>query len=256
MMSTLIDEPVLIERRDSGVLLIAINRPDQRNAVNGAVAEGIGQALEALDADADLRIGILTGVGKGFCAGADLKAFAAGERGYYADRGFAGITQRSADKPLIAAVEGFALAGGLEVAIACDLLVASRGARLGIPEVKRSLVAGGGGLLRLPRLLSRAVAFELALTGDSILAERAYELGMVNRLTEPGGALDGALKLAAAITPNASLAFSGYKSILNESQDWPVAEFFERVAELADPIIDAEDANEAAIAFTHRRPPE
>ena len=117
---------VLTERRDA-VLLITMNRPDQRNAVNGAVAEGIGMALDELDADPDLTLGVLTGVGKGFCAGMDLKAFAAGERPWYADRGFAGITQRSADKPLIAAVEGFALAGGLEVALACDLIVAVQG---------------------------------------------------------------------------------------------------------------------------------
>ena len=246
---------VLTERRDGGVLVITINRPDQRNAVNAAVAEGIGRALDALDADAELAIGIVTGAGKGFCAGMDLKAFVAGERPWYADRGFAGITQRSADKPLIAAVEGFAVAGGLEVAIACDLIVASKGTRLGIPEVKRSLVAAGGGLLRLPRLLPRAVAFEMALTGDPILAERAYELGMVNRLTEPGGALDGALELAAQITPNAPLGLAGSKRILNESQDWPVAEFFDRQQAISGPIFDSEDAKEGATAFAEKRAP-
>jgi enoyl-CoA hydratase len=124
---------VLTERRDE-VLVITINRPDQRNAVNAAVAEGIGRALDDLDADSDLMIGILTGAGKGFCAGMDLKAFAAGERPWYADRGFAGITQRSSEKPLIAAVEGFAVAGGLEVAIACDLIVASRAPSSGSPR--------------------------------------------------------------------------------------------------------------------------
>jgi enoyl-CoA hydratase len=245
---------VLTERRD-GVLLITINRPDQRNAVNAAVAEGIGRALDALDADSELVIGILTGAGKGFCAGMDLKAFVTGERPWYGDRGFAGITQRSADKPLIAAVEGFAVAGGLEVAIACDLIVASKGTRLGIPEVKRSLVAAGGGLLRLPQLLPRAVAFEMALTGDPILAERAHELGMVNRLTEPGGALDGALELAAQITPNAPLGLAGSKRILNESQDWPVAEFFERQQAISGPIFDSEDAKEGATAFAEKRAP-
>jgi enoyl-CoA hydratase/carnithine racemase len=246
---------VLTERRDGGVLLITINRPDQRNAVNAAVAEGIGEALEALDADPELTLGILTGAGKGFCAGMDLKGFAAGQRPWYADRGFAGITQRAADKPLIAAVEGFALAGGLEVAIACDLIVASKGTRLGIPEVKRSLVAAAGGLLRLPRLLPRAIAFELALTGDPILAERAYELGMINRLTEPGGALDGALELAAQITPNSPLGLAGSKRILNESQDWPVAEFFERQQAISGPIFDSEDAKEGATAFAEKRAP-
>ena len=132
---------------------------------------------------------MLTGAGKGFCAGMDLKAFVTGERPCVDDRGFAGITQRSADKPLIAAVEGFAVAGGLEIALSCDLLVASRGAKLGIPEVKRSLVAAGGALLRLPRVLPRNVAMELVLTGDPITAERGYELGLVNRLADPGEAV-------------------------------------------------------------------
>ena len=178
---------VLSERRER-VLVITINRPDQRNAVNGAVATGIATALDALDADPGLSVGVLTGAGKGFCAGMDLKAFVAGESVHAGDRGFAGITRRASDKPLIAAVEGFAVAGGLEVALACDLIVAAKGTRLGIPEVKRSLVAAGGGLLRLPRVLPRNVAVELALTGEAIDAERAYALGMVNRLTEPGRA--------------------------------------------------------------------
>ena len=248
-------EPAILTEPRERILTITINRPDQRNAVNAAVAKGIGRALDELDADAELAIGILTGAGKGFCAGMDLKAFVAGERPWYGDRGFAGITQRSSDKPLIAAVEGFAVAGGLEVAIACDLIVASKATKLGIPEVKRSLVAAGGGLLRLPRLLPRAVAFEMALTGDPILAERAYELGMVNRLTEPGGALDGALELAAQIAPNAPLGLAGSKRILNESQDWPVAEFFERQQAISGPVFDSEDAREGATAFAEKRAP-
>ena len=245
---------VLTERRDK-VLVITINRPEQRNAINAAVAEGIGTALDALDADDGLAIGIVTGAGKGFSAGMDLKAFVAGERPWFNDYGFAGITQRSGAKPLIAAVEGFAVAGGLEVAIACDLIVAAKGAKLGVPEVKRSLVAAGGGLLRLPRLLPRAVAFEMALTGDPILAERAYELGMVNRLAEPGEALDVALELAAAITPNAPLGLIGSKRILNESLDWPDSEFFERQQAISGPIFDSEDAKEGATAFAEKRAP-
>jgi enoyl-CoA hydratase len=253
-MSPTSESEVLTERRDK-VLVITINRPDQRNAVNAAVAEGIGTALDALDADDGLAIGIITGAGKGFSAGMDLKAFVTGERPWYADRGFAGITQRAAAKPLIAAVEGFAVAGGLEIAIACDLIVASKGAKLGVPEVKRSLVAAGGGLLRLPRLLPRAVAFEMALTGDPILAERAYELGMVNRLAEPGEALSVALELAAAITPNGPLGLTGSKRILNESLDWPDAEFFERQQAISGPIFDSEDATEGATAFAEKRAP-
>jgi enoyl-CoA hydratase len=245
---------VLAETRDK-VLVITINRPDQRNAVNGAVAEGIGRALDRLDADEGLVLGVITGAGKGFCAGMDLKAFVTGERPWFEDRGFAGITQRAARKPLIAAIEGFAVAGGLEIALACDLIVAARGAKLGIPEVKRSLVAAGGGLLRLPRLLPRAVAMEMALTGDPLLAERAHELGMVNRLAEPGQALDTALALADEITPNAPLAIIGSKQILNESLDWPDAEFFERQQAISGPIFDSEDAREGATAFAEKRAP-
>jgi enoyl-CoA hydratase len=245
---------VLTEVRDK-VLVVTINRPDQRNAVNAAVAEGIARALDRLDADDGLVLGILTGAGKGFCAGMDLKAFVLGERPWYEDRGFAGITRRAADKPLIAAVEGFAVAGGLEVALACDLIVAARGAKLGVPEVKRSLVAAGGGLLRLPRLLPRAGAMEMARTGDPITAERAHELGMVNRLTDPGEALAGALELAAAITPNAPLGIIGSKRILNESLDWPDAEFFDRQEAISGPIFDSEDAKEGATAFAEKRAP-
>jgi enoyl-CoA hydratase len=249
------DGPLLTERRGR-VLLITINRPDQRNAVNGAVAAGIASALDELDADAGLSVGVLFGVGKGFCAGMDLKAFVSGERPFVEGRGFAGITQRAADKPLIAAVEGFALAGGLEVAIACDLIVAARGARLGIPEVKRGLVAAGGGLLRLPRALPRNVAMEMALTGDPIDAERANELGLVNRLTEPGEALSVALELAETIAANGPLALAATKRILVQSPDWPDSEFFERQQPFRDSAFDSEDAREGATAFAERRAPE
>jgi enoyl-CoA hydratase len=247
-------EPAVLSERRERVLLITINRPDQRNAVNAAVADGIAGALDALDADPALSVGVLTGAGKGFSAGMDLKAFVAGERPYAGDRGFAGIVERPADKPLIAAVEGFALAGGLEIALACDLIVASRGARMGVPEVKRSLVAAGGALLRLPRTLPRNLAMELALTGDPIEAERAYELGLVNRLTEPGGALDAALELAEAIAANGPLALRATKRILTESADWPQAEFFARQGEISGPVMASEDAREGATAFAEKRP--
>ena len=248
------DDPVLRERRGR-ILLITINRPDQRNAVNAAVSHGIAAALDELDAEAGLSVGVLTGAGKGFCAGMDLKAFVAGERPHVEGRGFAGITQRSADKPLIAAIEGFAVAGGLEVALACDLIVAARGARLGIPEVKRSLVAAGGALLRLPRALPRNVAMELALTGDPIEAERAHELGLVNRLANPGQALQAALELAETIAANGPLALAATKRIMVEAADWPDAEFFERQREITDPVFDSEDAREGATAFAERRDP-
>jgi enoyl-CoA hydratase len=248
------DSPVLTERRER-VLVITINRPDQRNAVNAAVAGGIAAALDELDAGDELSVGVLTGAGKGFCAGMDLKAFVAGERPWAGDRGFAGITQRSADKPLIAAIEGFAVAGGLEVALACDLMVAARGAKLGVPEVKRSLVAAGGALLRLPRVLPRNVATEMAFTGEPIEAERAYELGMVNRLAEPGQALSTALELAEQIAAGGPLALAATKRILRESPDWPDSEFFQRQAEIAAPVMDSQDAREGARAFAEKRPP-
>jgi enoyl-CoA hydratase len=248
------DSAVLTERRDR-VLVITLNRPDQRNAVNAAIAQGIAAALDELDSEAELSIGVITGAGKGFCSGMDLKAFVAGESPYADDRGFAGITQRASAKPLIAAIEGFAVAGGLEVALSCDLIVAARGARLGIPEVKRSLVAAGGGLLRLPRMLPRNIAMELALTGEPIPAERGHELGLVNRLSEPGQALDVALELAGQIAENGPLALAASKRILNESVDWPDAEFFSRQGEIAGPVMSSEDAREGATAFAEKRPP-
>jgi enoyl-CoA hydratase len=249
------DEPAVLTQRRERILLITINRPDQRNAINAAVAQGIGDALDELDDDPDLTIGVLTGAGKGFSAGMDLKAFVAGERPYVGERGFAGITRRAARKPLIAAIEGFAVAGGLEVALSCDLIVASRGARLGIPEVKRSLVAAGGGLLRLPRVLPRNVAMELALTGDPIDAERGYELGMVNRLTEPGQALPAAIELAESIAANGPLALAATKQIMSESVDWPDSEFFARQEKITDPVRNSVDAREGAVAFAEKRPP-
>jgi enoyl-CoA hydratase len=245
---------VLIERRER-ILLITINRPDQRNAVNAAVAAGIAGALDALDSQPALSVGVLTGAGKGFSAGMDLKAFVAGERPHVAGRGFAGIVERPADKPLIAAVEGFAVAGGLEIALACDLIVAARGARLGIPEVKRSLVAAGGALLRLPRTLPRNVAMELALTGEPIDAERAHALGLVNRLADPGQALAAALELAEAIAANGPLALAATKRVLAESADWADAEFFARQSEIVAPVMGSEDAREGARAFAEKRPP-
>jgi enoyl-CoA hydratase len=248
------DDPVLTERRD-GVLLVTLNRPDARNAVNTALAEGIAAALDDLDADSGLTVGVLTGAGKGFSAGMDLKAFVAGERPWVGDRGFAGIVQRSARKPLIAAVEGFAMAGGLEIALACDLVVASREARLGIPEVKRSLVAAAGALRRLPQRLPLNVAMEMALTGDPISAERAHALGLVNRVTEPGGAVDAALELAAAIARNGPLALDATKEILLREADWTEAEFWREQGEIVAPVMSSADAREGATAFSEKRDP-
>jgi enoyl-CoA hydratase len=248
------ETPVLTERRGN-VLLITLNRPDARNAINLAVAEGIAAALDELDGDDSLSVGVLTGAGKGFCAGMDLKAFVTGERPWVGDRGFAGIVRRGSLKPLIAAIEGFAVAGGLEVALGCDLIVAARGAKLGIPEVKRSLVAAGGALLRLPQRIPYHVAMELALTGDPITAERAAEVGLVNRLAEPGAAVESALALAAEIAVNAPLALVASKRILQEQFDWSDAEMWDAQMKISEPVFTSEDAREGATAFAEKRPP-
>ena len=245
-------EVVLTERRGS-VLEITINRPEVRNAVNAAVAAGVAGALEELDSDEGLSVGILTGAGGYFCAGMDLGAFVKGESPWFGDRGFAGIAQRASRKPLIAAIEGFAVAGGMEIALACDLIVAAKGAKLGIPEAKRSLVAAGGALLRLPRRMPYHVVMELALTGEVLSAERFHEFGVVNRLAEPGGAVDAALELAASIAKNGPLALVASKRILQEQFDWSSAEMWERQRAISGPVFDSEDAKEGANAFKEKR---
>jgi enoyl-CoA hydratase len=245
---------VLTERRD-GVLVITINRPEVRNAVNAAVAEGIGRALDELDGDAALQAGILTGAGGFFCAGMDLGAFVKGESPWYGDRGFAGIAQRGARKPLIAAIEGFAVAGGFEIAVACDLIVAAEGAKLGIPEAKRSLVAAGGALLHLPKRMPYHVVMELALTGDPMPAERFHAFGVVNRLAPAGGALDAALELAAAIARNGPLALAASKEIVQKQYDWTADEQWAKQGEIAGPVMVSADAKEGASAFKEKRDP-
>jgi enoyl-CoA hydratase len=247
-------EPVLTERRGN-VLLITLNRPEVRNAVNAALAEGVGNALEELDADDGLSVGVLTGAGGFFCAGMDLGAFVKGESPWFGDRGFAGITQRSARKPLIAAIEGFAVAGGLEIALACDLIVAVRGAKMGIPEAKRSLIAAGGALLRLPRRMPYHLVMELALTGDPFPADRFYELGVVNRLVEPGAAVDAALELAAELGKNGPLALIASKQILQEQFDWSSVEMWDKQGAIGGPVMISEDAKEGASAFKEKREP-
>jgi len=245
---------VLTERRD-GVLVITLNRPEVRNAVNAAVAAGVGHALEELDEDDALSVGVLTGAGGFFCAGMDLGAFVKGEVPWFGDRGFAGIAQRSSRKPLIAAIEGFAVAGGMEIALACDMIVAASGAKMGIPEAKRSLVAAGGALLRLPRRMPYHLVMELALTGDPFPAERFYELGLVNRLADPGEAVDVALQLAAALTRNGPLALIASKRILQEQFDWSSSDMWERQMEITTPVMASEDAREGASAFKEKRDP-
>jgi enoyl-CoA hydratase len=247
-------DEVLTERRDQ-ILVVTINRPRVRNAVNRAVAEAIAAAMDELDGDAGLTLGVLTGAGGTFSSGMDLKAFVAGERPTLPDRGFGGLTQAPPRKPLIAAVEGYALAGGCELALACDLVVAAETAKFGIPEVKRGLVAAAGGLMRLPRLIPPAIAMELALSGEFMDAPDAYRYGLVNRLVPEGGALDGALELAARITPNGPLAVAASKRIMRESADWSSTEMWQRQLAIVEPVMTSADATEGARAFAEKRQP-
>ena len=247
-------EPVLVETSD-GVMVITINRPKARNAVTAAVAEAVAAALDELDKSDDLVVGIITGAGGTFCAGMDLKGFLRGESPSIPGRGFAGLTEAPPAKPLLAAVEGYALAGGCEVALACDMVVAARGAKFGVPEVKRGLAAAAGGLLRLPERIPRNVAMELALTGEFLGAQRAHELGLVNRLTDDGAALDGARELARAIAANGPLAVRASKRVIVESPAWPAGERWQRQGEILGPIFTSHDAQEGARAFAEKRAP-
>jgi enoyl-CoA hydratase len=237
-------------------LLITLNRPDARNSVNRELAEAMVETLNALDADPALAVGVLTGAGKGFSAGMDLKAFLVGGMPTVAGRGFAGITERASRKPLVAAVEGFALAGGLEIALACDLIVAAEGARLGIPEVGVGLFAAGGALLRLPRRVPYGVAMELALTGDPITAERALEVGLIDRLAPPGHAVEVAFELAERIVRNAPLAVAASKALLRETQGRTEAEFWEEQRDHIRTVFSSQDATEGATAFAEKRAPD
>jgi enoyl-CoA hydratase len=234
---------------------MTLNRPEARNVINEGIAKELAAALDTLDSDPDLRVGILTGAGGTFSAGMDLKGFLRGENPVIEGRGLGGLTQAPPKTPLIAAVEGWALAGGFEMVLSCDLVVASREAKFGIPEVKRSLVAGAGGLLRLPQRMPYHVAMQLALTGDPIDAETAHRYGLVNTLTDAGGALDGALELAASITANGPLALAATKEIVRSSLDWTEAEGWDKQAKIMGPVFGSEDAREGATAFAEKRPP-
>lgn len=246
-------EEVLTSEED-GILIVTINRPEAKNAMTEAAAEGIAAAMDRLDSDDNLRVGILTGAGGTFCSGMDLKGFLRGESPSIEGRGFGGIVQKPPEKPLIAAVEGYALAGGLELMIACDLVVASTGAKFGIPEVKRGLVAAAGGVMMLPDQIPERIAMELALTGDFIDAARAYELGLINRITE-GEALVAAKELAASIVANGPLAVRVSKQVIKQSRGWPMDERYMRQTQLIAPVFVSEDAREGAAAFAEKRAP-
>src|SRR6266851_2416533 len=230
-------DEVLVERRGA-VQVIIINRPEARNALNGVVAAGIRDAADELDADDELRAGVLSGAGGTFSSGMDLKAFLKGERPSFPGRGLCGITQTPPRKPLIGAAEGWALAGGFELLLACDLVV-----------------AGAGGALLLAQRIPRALALELLLTGDPVDARRAAEIGLVNRVVDEGKALEAALELAEKIAANGPLAIMATKEIAHRGGDWTAAERWDEAAKLMQPVFTSQDAQEGARAFAEKRAP-
>jgi enoyl-CoA hydratase len=252
--TTTTDQPVTTEV-DSGVLVMTIARPEVRNAVDRATAVALAAAVDELDSRADLRVGIITGSGGTFCAGMDLKAFGRGERPSLPGRGFAGIVESPPHKPLLAAVEGWALAGGCELALAADMVVASREAKFGLPEVKRGLVAGGGGLLRLAKVLPYQLAMQMALTGEPLTADVAHAHGLVTRLAEPGEALEAARTLAQTIAVNAPLAVRASKQLVAGSVHYTEPTAFARQREVVEPVLASDDAAEGSAAFVGKRRP-
>ena len=246
------DQPAVLTERLDRVLVITLNRPKAMNAINGDLSNGLWSAIQELNEDPGLTAGVLTGAGRGFCAGMDLKAFSRGE-----DIGpMIKFIRAGAEKPLICAIEGFALAGGLELALSCDLLVAARGSKLGIPEVGVGLMAAGGGLFRLPSRVGYGKAMEMAITADPITAEEAAEHGLVARLTEPGGALEEALSLAERIARNAPLAVAASKQVIRATQGSTEAELWAIQGPLRDGVFASDDATEGPRAFAEKRPPE
>jgi enoyl-CoA hydratase len=233
------------------VRLITLNRPEARNSVNSALGQGLVAAVQEMDADEGITAGVLTGAGGSFSAGMDLKAFLTEG----APKGFSEFLQAGSQKPLIAAVEGYALAGGLEIALSCDLIVAARDVKLGIPEVKRGLFAAGGGLFRLPNRIPYAVAMELALTGEPMGAEKAHAVGLVSRIAEPGKALDAALELAGEIAKNAPLAVAASKQILRETRGMTETDSWASQGALMGKVFTSEDAKEGPRAFAEKREP-
>lgn len=238
-----------------GVMVMTINRPAVKNAVDREVSVALAEAVDVFEARDDLSVAVITGAEGTFCSGMDLKAFASGERPSLPGRGFAGIVERPPSKPLIAAVEGWALAGGCELALSADLVIAARDAKFGIPEVKRGLVAAAGGLLRLPKVISYQQAMRLALTGEPLTAQRAHELGLVCDLAEPGEALAAAKALAATIAANGPLAVRASKQIIAASVRYTDPRDFALQRDIANPVVASQDAQEGARAFAEKREP-
>lgn len=248
------DRAAIVERFGS-TLVVTLNQPLRRNAVNLEMAHKVAEAMDELDNDATLRVGIITGAGEHFCSGMDLKEFAAGRRPVVPGRGFAGLTERPPAKPLIAAVEGAALAGGFEIALSCDLVTAGESAYFGLPEVKRGLIASAGGLLRLPARVPANVASAVALTGELISAQEAKGFGLVNRLVNDGLALEAALGVAEVIAVNGPLAVRATKHALTLGEGRPLAEAFALQSELAHEVRSSAEAHEGALAFIEKRSP-
>ena len=245
-------DEVLVEH-DDGLVVITINRPHVRNAVNRAVSYGVCEAIDEMERRPDLRVAILTGAGGNFCAGMDLKAFSQGEITRVEGRGILGIASTPPKKPLIAAVEGYALAGGFEAVLACDLLIASRTALFGLPEAKRGLAAAAGGLLRLPRYLPARIAMEMALTGAMVSAQRLERYGLINVLVEPGEALAEAKRMGREILANAPLSVELSKRVMVEQRDWPLDDMFARQDAVLGHLLRSNDAREGATAFVEKR---
>jgi acetyl-CoA C-acetyltransferase len=248
-------QPTVIAERRGQVLLLTLNRPEVRNAFNLAMAQRMEAEIDRFEADAELRVAIITGGPAFFCAGVDLRAAASGERPRTAQRGWFGLNEKPPLKPLIAAVEGPALAGGLELALACDLMVASRASVFGLPEVSRGLIASAGGLIRLPRKLPAAMVAEIALTGAPVSAERLYALGLVNRLSEPGVALAAALELAERIAANAPLSVVATKRVLATDEAAELAAAWQRQDREFEQVRNSADYREGIAAFLEKRPP-
>ena len=244
----------IITNELNGVLTIIINRPEARNAVNGAVATGIAAAIERLDNEDGLVVGIITGASGNFCAGMDLKGFLTGEQPFVEGKGFAGLVDAPPRKPLIAAVNGYALAGGFEIALACDMIIASEQATFGLPEVKRSLVAAAGALYRMPKQLPQKIAMELLLTGEPISAQRAYEIGLVNHVVT-GDAMGTAQKIAGKIRANGPLAVLASKDVVNRAGTLTEEELRNYQNETIMSVFSSEDAKEGAKAFAEKRKP-
>lgn len=238
-----------------GVAVITINRPEARNSIDRETALAVEAAIKTIEADPAIRAGVITGAGGNFCAGMDLKAFLRGEVVRLPGTGFAGVTQAKISKPLIAAIEGYALAGGFEIALACDIVVAAEDAKFGLTETKRGLVANAGGLVRLPRQMPIKIATEMVLTGDIYPASALEKHGMVNKLVATGTALDGAMEYARKIAANGPLAVAVSRRVMLESQDWPSDELFDRQNEMTAVVFASADAKEGARAFAEKRTP-